>query len=111
MRAITILAGLGLAGCGTSAASTNPSTDERRPMYLRDVESFDAPPPYGPIFQRMRDQGAPIPQILHLFAFKKDRTKHLQLYTHEVMRGPSPLTPAQRELIAALTSHRNRCVF
>jgi AhpD family alkylhydroperoxidase len=27
------------------------------------------------------------------------------------MRGPSPLSPGQRELIAAFTSKRNECPF
>jgi alkylhydroperoxidase family enzyme len=53
----------------------------------------------------------PIPQIMHLFAFKPERTQHLERFTQEVMRGPSPLLPGQRELIAALTSKLNQCLF
>jgi alkylhydroperoxidase family enzyme len=53
----------------------------------------------------------PIPQIQHLFAFKPDRTDHLSRFTQGVMRGPSPLLPGQRELIAALTSKLNQCLF
>ena len=55
--------------------------------------------------------GIPIPQILHLFAFKPERTDHLARFTQGVMRGPSPLLPGQRELIAALTSKLNQCLF
>ena len=55
--------------------------------------------------------GLPIPQILHLFAFKPDRTQHLMSFTQDVMRGPSPLSAGQRETIAALVSGRNSCVF
>jgi hypothetical protein len=55
--------------------------------------------------------GVPLPQILHLFAFKTDRTDHLSRFTQGVMRGPSPLSPGQRELIAAFTSSRNQCPF
>jgi len=46
-----------------------------------------------------------------LFAFKPDRTEHLAQFTQGVMRGPSPLSPGQRELIAAFTSRRNDCPF
>ena len=33
------------------------------------------------------------------------------LFTQDVMRGPSPLPPWQRELIAAFTSKLNQCLF
>ena len=46
-----------------------------------------------------------IDQRLHVFKV------HLERFTHEVMRGPSPLPPGQRELIAALTSKLNQCLF
>jgi alkylhydroperoxidase family enzyme len=80
-------------------------------MYLRAVETH---PPTGAMAQRiaqMRAQGAPIPQIWHLFGFKPEATRHLAAFTHEVMRGPSPLSPGMRELIAAFTSGRNQCPF
>lgn len=82
-----------------------------RPMFLTEVEHA---PPQGsraaPI-SAMRAAGAPIPQIMHLFAFKPDRTEHLAAFTQGVMRGPSPLSPGFRELIAAFTSRRNECPF
>jgi alkylhydroperoxidase family enzyme len=52
-----------------------------------------------------------VPQIWHLFAYKPDATRHLADFTQAVMRGPSPLPPGLRELIAAFTSSRNRCRF
>jgi alkylhydroperoxidase family enzyme len=65
----------------------------------------------GAMMARLRAAGLPIPQIQHLFAFKPDRTDHLQRFTQGVMRGPSPLSSGQRELIAAFTSRRNDCPF
>lgn len=82
-----------------------------KPMYLRDVESHPATGKRGETFAMMRGAGIPIPQIMHLFAFKPDRTDHLSRFTQGVMRGPSPLSPGQRELIAAFTSRRNDCLF
>ena len=61
--------------------------------------------------RRMKAANIPVPQIQYLFAFNPERTEHLSLFTQEVMRGPSPLTPAQRELIAAFTSRLNQCPF
>jgi hypothetical protein len=82
------------------------------PMYLPDVENAQGRTgQHAETIERLRGMGAPIPQILHLFAFKPDRTPFLSQFTHGVMRGPSPLTPGQRELIAAFTSRRNRCLF
>jgi uncharacterized peroxidase-related enzyme len=52
-----------------------------------------------------------VPQILYLSAYKPAMTDHLSRFTQELMRGPSPLSPGQRELIAAFTSNRNQCLF
>ena len=81
------------------------------PMFLHEVEHREPQGAYaGPIGQ-MRAAGVPVPQIMHLFAYKPDRTDHLSRFTQGVMRGPSPLSPGQRELIAAFTSRRNDCPF
>lgn len=82
-----------------------------QPMYLPEIEHHPANGSRGAAFAQMRSAGVPIPQIMHLFAFKPQWTDHLSRFTQEVMRGPSPLSPGQRELIAAFTSKRNRCPF
>ena len=64
-----------------------------KPMFLKDVESHAAAEPHATMFSQMRSAGIPIPQILHLFAFKPDRTDHLSKFTQGVMRGPSPAAP------------------
>lgn len=81
------------------------------PMFLSDVESHDPQGPYAAPIMGLRSAGLPIPQIMHLFAFKPDRTGFLSQFTQGVMRGPSPLSPGFRELIAAFTSRRNECAF
>lgn len=81
------------------------------PMFLRDVERATPQGPYAPVIAGLREAGFPVPQIMHLFAFKPDRTQFLNRFTQGVMRGPSPLSPGLRELIAAFTSRRNRCLF
>ena len=82
-----------------------------KPMLLPDVEHAEAKgPSAGPITE-LRAAGLPVPQIMHLFAFKPDRTEFLSRFTQGVMRGPSPLSPGLRELIAAFTSRRNDCLF
>lgn len=81
------------------------------PMYLEEVEQAAGGGPWVENIRQMREAGLPVPQIMHLFAFKPDRTTHLAQFTQGVMRGPSPLPPGKRELIAAFTSRRNDCPF
>ena len=63
------------------------------------------------MINELRAAGLPVPQIMHLFAYKPDRTALLSRFTQGVMRGPSPLPAGLRELIAAFTSRRNDCPF
>jgi alkylhydroperoxidase family enzyme len=81
------------------------------PIYLKDLELTAKACPAGAQYATMRARGIPAPQILYLFAYKPRMTKHLSRFTQELMRGPSPLSPGERELIAAITSGRNRCVL
>ena len=81
------------------------------PMFLPAVEHATPKGAYAGPIGGMQASGVPVPQIMHLFAFKPDRTDHLSAFTQGVMRGPSPLSPGLRELIAAFTSRRNDCLF
>ncbi len=81
------------------------------PMYLHEVEHAEPRGAYAEPITQMKAAGVPVPQIMHLFAFKPDRTEWLARFTQGVMRGPSPLSPGLRELIAAFTSRRNECPF
>ena len=49
--------------------------------------------------------------LRHLFAYDPGRTKHLLQFTQAVMRAPGPLSPGERELLAAMTSRENLCLF
>ena len=80
-------------------------------MFLKDVESIAKAGERHEQFAGMEQAGIPIPQILYMFAYKPRLTDHLARFTQEAMRGPSPLSPGQRELIAAFTSRRNQCPF
>ena len=80
-------------------------------MYLPDVERFEGTGPRAQTIKHLQAIGAEVPQIMHLFEFRPDRTDHLARFTQGVMRGPSPLSPGLRELIAAYTSRLNQCLF
>ncbi|PYT25958.1 MAG: peroxidase [Acidobacteria bacterium] len=82
-----------------------------RPMFLPDVEKKASGGKYSDLMERLQTEGAEVPQIYHLFRFKPEMTQHLAQLSHEIMRGPSPLSPGLRELIAAFTSKENQCPF
>jgi hypothetical protein len=83
---------------------------QMKPMFLPGVEENPQPGPYKTLIEQMKSQGAEYPQIWHLFAYLP-ATQHLAKFTQEILRGPAPLSPGMRELIAAYTSKRNQCPF
>jgi len=82
-----------------------------KPMFLPGVEENPQPGPYCDSLRMMQAAGKEYPQIWHLFAFRPQATEHLAKFTQEIMRGPAPIAPGLRELIAAYTSYRNDCPF
>jgi hypothetical protein len=80
-------------------------------MFLKDVESHEGTGPYSELIRRARQTSVPPSGLWHLLAFKPEMTAALTQFTQAAMRGPSPLPPGMRELIAAFTSRRNECVF
>lgn len=80
-------------------------------MFLDDVRNSPKPGHYTDLGAALEARGLRVPEIFHLFAFKPEMTAHLSAFTQEVMRGPSPLSPGLRELIAAFTSTANHCPF
>jgi hypothetical protein len=81
-------------------------------MFLHDVEAHRGDDNYSKAVDMMTGQGmTEYPQILHMFAFGIKATAHLEKFTQEIMREPSPLSPGIRELIAGYTSALNHCPF
>lgn len=52
-----------------------------------------------------------VPGIRGLAMFRPETGKPLYKLAQALLRGESPLTEAERELIAAYVSHRNNCTF
>ncbi|HEX5830554.1 MAG TPA: peroxidase [Gemmatimonadaceae bacterium] len=82
-----------------------------QPMFLPEVEQCPKPGPWADSIGRMQGAGLEYPQIWHLFAYHPDATTHLARFTQAMLRGPGPIAPGMRELIAAYTSGRNDCPF
>jgi uncharacterized peroxidase-related enzyme len=80
-------------------------------MFLKEIENRPVEGMMKVAFKKLRDTGHAVPEIMHLFRFKKRSTDHLVRFTDQVMRGPSPLSRGLRELIGAFISSRNQCSF
>jgi uncharacterized peroxidase-related enzyme len=52
-----------------------------------------------------------LPGITGLLEYRLDTARPIRELTQVLLRGPSTLTEAERELIATLVSHRNACPF
>lgn len=80
-------------------------------MFLPGVENNPQPGPFADVIRAAQEAGKEYPQIWHMFAFLPSATEHLAKFTQEIMRGPAPISPGLRELIAAYTSNKNQCPF
>jgi hypothetical protein len=79
-------------------------------MYLDLVNNMGD----GPEAQQLRAMqaaGMRLPGVVCLLAFRPEWTASLNQFCHQVMRGNGKLPTWQRELVAALTSKYNHCVF
>ena len=54
---------------------------------------------------------AHLPGITGLLEYRKDTAQPIRELTQVLLRGPSPLTEGERELIATVVSDRNQCLF
>jgi hypothetical protein len=82
-----------------------------KPMFLPGVEQNPKPCGWTDAIRGTQQSASEYPQIWHLFAYLPDATQHLARFTQAILRGPSPLSPGLRELIAGYTSSRNQCPF
>jgi alkylhydroperoxidase family enzyme len=68
-------------------------------MFLKEI--VDATPQIPP----------QMPEIRNLLAYKPEATAHLDAFTQKVMRETTSLSAGECELLAAMTSKANHCVF
>lgn len=55
--------------------------------------------------------GSEMPGIQELFEFRPETAAPLRALAQQLLRGPSSLTPVEREVIAAVVSSENACTF
>jgi hypothetical protein len=83
-------------------------------MFLKDVLAYRPSERnrWSDAIRQAEQAGAEyVPGIWRLFAWRPDVAAPLSQLAQAVLRGPSPLSPGFRELLAATVSSRNRCLF
>ena len=80
-------------------------------LYLPEVEARHQRGIYHDLVASARARNAEYSKIWDLFAFRQSFTIHMARFTQGVLREPTTISPALRELIAAYTSFQNQCAF
>ncbi len=63
------------------------------------------------LYDKYGDEDGTVDNILRIHSLNpRSMRDHMDLYTH-LMRGPSPLTRIQREMIATAVSAENDCYY
>jgi len=79
--------------------------------WIRVVEESEAEGELVESYRRHRDPSGQVDNILKIHSLNpRSLTTHFELYEH-LMRGPSGLSRAERELIAVAVSRENNCHY
>lgn len=79
--------------------------------YIRYVEESEASVELNRLYDRYRDPGGAVDNILRVHGHNPpSMAAHFDLYK-TLMRGPSALSRAQREMIAVVVSSINGCHY
>ena len=63
------------------------------------------------LYERYRDRDGTLDNILRIHSLNpRSMQDHMEMYAH-LMRGPSPLSRVQREMIAVVVSAANDCFY
>ena len=79
--------------------------------YIPYVHSDEADASLRSLFDRFADGQGRLDHILHIHSLDPPSLEHhFRMYAH-LMRGPSPLSRVQREMIAVTVSAANACRY
>lgn len=75
------------------------------------VPAADATGMLGELYDAYSDEDGRLDNILRIHSLNpRSMRDHMELYSH-LMRGPSPLSRVQREMIAVAVSAANDCFY
>ena len=79
--------------------------------FISYVPYEDAEGLLAELYERYGDRSGRLDSILRIYSLNPpSMDHHLRLYSH-LMKGPSPLTRIQREMIAVAVSSANDCFY
>ena len=79
--------------------------------HIRYVPAEEAGSRLASLLEKYSNPSGTVDNILHIHSLNPPSLQHhVQLYSH-LMRGPSPLTRIQREMIAVVVSAENECFY
>ena len=79
--------------------------------YIRYIPYEDAEGRLAELYDRYRGADGSLDNILRIHSLNpRSMRDHLELYSH-LMRGPSPLSRIQREMLAITVSAVNGCFY
>jgi alkylhydroperoxidase family enzyme len=79
--------------------------------WIRMIDEQDAEGKLSELYRRMKEPDGSVDNILKIHSLNPDSLQgHFEFY-RSLMRGRSPLTRTQREMIAVTVSAANRCHY
>jgi len=79
--------------------------------YIKYVSPLDGGPELGVLFERYSGTRGQPDNILRIHSLNPPSMEHHYVLYRHLMRGPSPLSRAQREMIAVVVSAENECFY
>ncbi len=85
---------------------------EARPLAWLHVPAEDeAPDEVRALWQRAEEKLGFVPNVLRVWALRPEHMLRWRKYMDELLKGPSGLSEAQREMIGVVVSTANRCHY
>jgi len=79
--------------------------------YIRYVSGAEAPPDLKAMYDRFHQKAGYVANILRIHGLNPPSLEAHFAYYRTVVLGPSPLSRAQREMIAVVVSSINECHY
>ena len=79
--------------------------------FIRYVSALDAGQELSDLLGRYAGPSGEVDNILHIHSLNPPSMAHHYVLYEHLMRGPSPLTRIQREMIAVAVSAENDCFY
>ena len=84
---------------------------ERPLSWLRVPPAEEVPDEVRSLWARAEEKVGLVPNVFRIYALRPEHFLRWWRHYDELLRGPSGLTEAQREMIGVVVSTQNRCYY